>query len=238
MTATLYANSHRNGTRCAYACSRCDAAAAAGRPSPCTPAQPLIPLATEKQVSFLRQLATERELGISADDMAARAAKITKGEASTWIKAALDKPRKAPQAPQAAPAPEATTEAAAAVPAGDDLVPRAERTNRVPLRTAVAPGRYAVSVPGDTNDVSFFKLDHGKGRWTGHIFLTQYASDAEYPVRGARQDTVMALIAADAEAAGLRYGQLIGSCCRCGRTLTDDASRAAGIGPECAKKGW
>lgn len=222
MTAILFPNSHRNGARCAYACSRCDAAAAAGRPSPCLPATPVVHTATEKQVGFLRQLATERELGISADEMAARAAKITVGEASAWIKAALAKPRKAPQA---APAPvaEATTEAQAAVPARDDLVPA---------------GRYAVAVPGDTNDVSFFKVDHGRGRWEGRVFVSQYASDTEYRVWGDRQAAVLALIAADPEAAGLRYGQLIGTCCRCGRTLTDDASRAAGIGPECAKKGW
>lgn len=32
------------------------------------------------------------------------------------------------------------------------------------------------------------------------------------------------------------FGQQIGRCGRCGKTLTDDVSRAAGIGPECVKK--
>lgn len=34
------------------------------------------------------------------------------------------------------------------------------------------------------------------------------------------------------------YGQELGHCGRCGRTLTNEASRYLGIGPECATKGW
>jgi uncharacterized protein DUF6011 len=34
----------------------------------------------------------------------------------------------------------------------------------------------------------------------------------------------------------VRYGQELGECGHCGRTLTDEASRAAGIGPVCASK--
>jgi Family of unknown function (DUF6011) len=41
-----------------------------------------------------------------------------------------------------------------------------------------------------------------------------------------------------AEQASKRYGRELGNCGRCGRTLTDDASRAAGIGPVCASKAW
>jgi len=40
------------------------------------------------------------------------------------------------------------------------------------------------------------------------------------------------MLAAD-EDAGPRYGRLIGDCCRCGRQLTDETSRALGIGPVC-----
>lgn len=35
-----------------------------------------------------------------------------------------------------------------------------------------------------------------------------------------------------------QFGQLYGVCCKCGRTLTDEESIAAGIGPICASKGW
>lgn len=34
-----------------------------------------------------------------------------------------------------------------------------------------------------------------------------------------------------------QYGALYGTCVRCGKTLTDENSIAAGIGPVCAKKG-
>jgi hypothetical protein len=34
----------------------------------------------------------------------------------------------------------------------------------------------------------------------------------------------------------LHYGRISGSCCRCGRRLTDETSVENGIGPECAKK--
>jgi hypothetical protein len=33
------------------------------------------------------------------------------------------------------------------------------------------------------------------------------------------------------------FGALYGTCCVCGRTLTDEKSIAAGIGPVCAGKG-
>jgi hypothetical protein len=35
----------------------------------------------------------------------------------------------------------------------------------------------------------------------------------------------------------VRYGMLIGKCGVCGRTLTDEESRANGIGPVCAERG-
>lgn len=34
------------------------------------------------------------------------------------------------------------------------------------------------------------------------------------------------------------WGLLYGTCCVCGRTLTDETSIANGIGPVCAGKGW
>ena len=40
------------------------------------------------------------------------------------------------------------------------------------------------------------------------------------------------------EAAAAKYGQEIGQCGMCNRVLTDEVSRAAGIGPVCRSKGW
>ena len=80
---------------------------------------------------------------------------------------------------------------------------------------------------------------HLPGRGAGFVFIKQMASDTEYPVRGTRRGVVFDAIAADPQAASVRYGREIGACGVCGRTLTDEDSRARGIGPICADKmGW
>lgn len=112
-------------------------------------------------------------------------------------------------------------------------------TNPWPSRTlSVRPGRYAVTVDGT---LKFYKIDQGKEgtRWAGRTFVSVQASDELFPVRNpnARQE-IMNLIAADPEAAMRRYGQELGQCGHCGRTLTDAESRAAGVGPICADRGW
>lgn len=101
----------------------------------------------------------------------------------------------------------------------------------------VPAGRYAVEIDGR---LGFFKVDcPTEGRWAGRVFVNQMASDTEYAVRGFRLGLVLDTIAADSQAASLRYGREIGACGVCGRTLTDEDSRARGIGPICADKmGW
>lgn len=111
------------------------------------------------------------------------------------------------------------------------------RANTATLLRGVPAGRYAVDVDGK---LGFFKVDRPtEGRWAGYTFVKQMASDAEYPVRGQRKNLVLAAVAANPQAASMRYGREIGKCGVCGRTLTNDESRAAGIGPVCAQKmGW
>ncbi len=52
------------------------------------------------------------------------------------------------------------------------------------------------------------------------------------------EKAVAALRTWNLEQAAQVYGQELGHCGRCGRTLTNDASRALGIGPECATIGF
>lgn len=47
-----------------------------------------------------------------------------------------------------------------------------------------------------------------------------------------------ALLSGDYKKYGAEYALESGNCCRCGRLLTVPESIAAGIGPECASKGW
>ena len=99
----------------------------------------------------------------------------------------------------------------------------------------MADGRYAVEY---NEGLRFYKVENGKEgtRWEGYTFLKVQASDDLYPIKDREARTaILALIAADPQAALARYGQEIGKCGRCNRTLTDAESRARGIGPECIK---
>jgi hypothetical protein len=109
-----------------------------------------------------------------------------------------------------------------------ELTEAARKTTSV----QVADGRYAVEHEGT---LKFYKVTNG--RRPGFVFLDVQASDDWHSIRNLgtiRQ--VLALIAIDAKAAMIRYGQELGRCGHCGRTLTDETSRAAGIGPTCANR--
>ena len=95
-------------------------------------------------------------------------------------------------------------------------------------------GHYAV--PDAQGIVKFYKIDKPAptSKWAGWLFLKVQASDDYYPIKGqAERGRVFYEIAKDPLAALQRYGQAIGSCGHCGRTLTDSTSRALGIGPIC-----
>ena len=95
---------------------------------------------------------------------------------------------------------------------------------------AVPDGRYAVEVDGA---LRFYKIKNG--RRPGFVFLDVQASEDWHPIRNlGKIQQVLAVIARDTKAAMIRYGQELGQCGHCGRTLTDATSRAAGIGPVCA----
>jgi hypothetical protein len=112
------------------------------------------------------------------------------------------------------------------------------KAQATPAEPAVPAGRYAVEVDGA---LGFFRVDRpAEGRWAGRTFVSVQASDEFYPVRArARRARVLAAIAADPAAASARYGQELGVCGVCGRTLTDATSRQIGIGPICRERmGW
>ncbi|AWY06555.1 hypothetical protein HOT45_gp54 [Gordonia phage Trine] len=106
----------------------------------------------------------------------------------------------------------------------------------------VPAGRYALETTTEdaTNTVAFYRVDRPtEGKWAGRTFLKLLRSDDEVAVRGASAKAILDRIAADPEAASKRFGQEIGECGVCGRTLTNDASREAGIGPKCQETmGW
>lgn len=102
------------------------------------------------------------------------------------------------------------------------------------------PGRYAILVQGPDGEkvTKFYKVDAPtEGSWAGHVFVKVQASDDLHPVRNREERTrIIDEISKDARQAMLRYGRELGKCGHCGRTLTDEESRAYGIGPVCRSK--
>lgn len=107
-----------------------------------------------------------------------------------------------------------------------------EAWKALPRRTAVKTthgiraGRYAFQPA--TGDAQFYIVDRNSKLWV-------QAGPARHPYNGQLNEALLT-IQADPKAGAALYGQLIGACGRCGMALTDETSRAAGLGPHCAKK--
>jgi hypothetical protein len=178
--------------------------------------------ASEKQIAWVRDLVATREMPASWRERAEHLLDIgpTKPEASKMITAMKDLPRKAQQ--QDEPHDPAFLAAAA-----EAMAPRTQQP-----RVDVPAGRYAVDT--EAGHLAFYRVDRPTdGKWAGYTFVKVQASDELHPVRGGAAKAVLAKIAVDPTAAMLRYGQEIGKCGHCGRTLTDETSRELGIGPVC-----
>lgn len=128
------------------------------------------------------------------------------------------------------------------IPTAASEVAREEAINPGPgttpakVEVEVPAGRYALR--GQDGVVRFYKLDRPtQGKWKGYTFLKVQASDDLHPIRNkAEKARIIAEIGQDTLAAEQLYGRELGKCSRCGRTLTDETSRAYGIGPDCRQK--
>jgi hypothetical protein len=112
-------------------------------------------------------------------------------------------------------------------------LPRATTPAAAPTAPVVPDGRYAIDGPDGAT--RFYRVNTPtEGRWAGRTFVEVQASDEHYPLRdAAARQAILATIAADRMGALARYGHELGHCGVCGRTLTDEESRARGIGPIC-----
>lgn len=101
------------------------------------------------------------------------------------------------------------------------------------LRAQVPDSRYAVEVESDK--LRFFLV---KTNRKGYTTIKEYASDTLHDVAFSRYEAILqAIIDFDPEDAQVRFGQEMGCCYHCNRLLTDEVSRAFGIGPVCRRKG-
>lgn len=93
------------------------------------------------------------------------------------------------------------------------------------------PQYYALRDEDGT--VKFYRVKAGTkpGWW----WVEAQASDEFHSIRNVatKNEILRAIIAAGPEESMRLYGREIGSCGRCHRTLTDETSRANGIGPDC-----
>lgn len=114
------------------------------------------------------------------------------------------------------------------------------KQNRAEIDLMVPDGYYALSVVDfeieSANDWVFLKVKNGNYK----VFLDMEVSDEYVPVRAHdRRMMFLKAILSDPAKASLDYGKQTTHCGVCGRKLTNDESRARGIGPQCAAKmGW
>lgn len=129
-------------------------------------------------------------------------------------------------------------------PEAERMVPKATGTIDPTVLEGLPAGRYFLQE-------TYVRVDRpDRGRWEGYIFVKRqpYGPDTD-GVRFALLNPAAATakvdegfrglldaLLADPKAAAVEYGHRTGSCCVCGRTLTDPESVAAGIGPVCASK--
>lgn len=201
--------------------------------------RPTVKTATPKQASFIMSLARRklRSFSSSGVDLLSEEGilQMERSEASALIDELLALPdaEKTEDSPrQQGPDEDARARSGSYSASGLDL-------------SRLRGGFYAATLDGVTK---FFKIDVvAEGKWEGWVFVKIQASDdlhrqgSQKPgqaYRGSSQD-YLAEIARDEQAAMELYGREIGRCGHCGRTLTNEESRARGIGPVCAEKmGW
>lgn len=194
--------------------------------------------ATPKQESFIRSLCQER--GVDADALLATI-KTTR-QASEAIDRLKAQPRQQQERPvterQAAFLQDLLAERRHVY--GDDILSHLnfaaasaliEELLKSPRVAKVADhgirhGRYAFQ-PAE-GPAQFYRVSQNG-------YITVIAGPQEHPYRGQLNEALLS-IKADPKAAAALYGQLIGSCGRCGLTLTDEVSRTRGLGPICASK--
>lgn len=116
----------------------------------------------------------------------------------------------------------------------------AELDMHVPTEQQVPAGRYAIDSHGP-NKTAFYRVDRPEqGKWAGYVFVKVITGENETRIPFERAvDVLQQIDFAGAESAMKRYGKEIGRCGACHTQLTNDISRALGIGPVCGKrKGW
>lgn len=180
--------------------------------------------ATEKQAKYIKDLlghAKLRPVGWEPEQMTRDSA----SQAITELKAYLNHTGPLPRVPVAhvgqGPTPTPTT------------APTREPYPDVPA------GHYATISATGNNDFDFWRVDRPEeGQWKGRTFVKRVIGGKpdKNVYRQTARDALKAILAEGIEVTRTRYGTEIGQCWKCNRHLTDETSRALGIGPDCRSK--
>ena len=206
--------------------------------APSAPA-PAVPMATDRQLAFLRSLLAERDIPAEAHaTLTARVESnaISKSRASNFIERLLKAPKKQGAArPGRFPVRFQTME----LDGG-----KSRELGFVDVNGREVPqGKYALDTAqlnGDwTNEIAFFNLYVARGDDGPFYSLKMYVSDDLVRMNGERQREVLERISLAPAVASALYGLHRTRCGICNRKLTADESRERGIGPVCAERmGW
>lgn len=176
--------------------------------------------ASEAQLKFIRSLASER---VYDGDPVADATDV---RAASRV---IDALKRAPRRPATVAAPVAAKAATATVEAGSGTVEagmyRTADGTIYKVQRAVHGSGHLYAKRLVKLDQAYTKVTRGKEHTVTHEF--EYASGA---IRSIRPSDRMTLDQAR------EFGALYGTCCVCGRTLTDERSIEAAIGPVCANR--
>lgn len=201
-----------------------------------------------------KQLQYATDLG--GDPMHVR--RLTKAEASAYIKGLLNGTEKRVSTPKTGPFKGVPPTGAPVVAESDDApeieTPKTTKTDMIlALLSDVPTGYFAVQrsegerihflrikrpVHGRLRDTTTIQSQHGpslENRWVH--WPSGKVSNYGYPY-GSLEDVILGLIA-DWRGATKRYAEKMKKCGRCNTSLTDPRSRFYLIGPECeTKHGW
>lgn len=116
-----------------------------------------------------------------------------------------------------------------------EIISSLRRTPRHELTPEVPDGRYAIYDRDGKLRFYHVRTRLSRGYTRPATFVDEQAGSTRYPIKDSkRRNEVLAAIDADPTSL-VRYGIELGMCGVCGRELTDDVSRARGLGPVCAK---
>lgn len=111
----------------------------------------------------------------------------------------------------------------------------AQRRTQAAALPVVPEGTYAIdTTEGATNTVAFYRVWHGRNGYVG-VNREIGPSDTRVPFAQVR-GILERILAVGTEEALARYGRETGVCGHCHTRLTNDESRALGIGPICRAK--